>query len=78
MKLYSDVCCLPTFSIEYILSNSIKTVCERYDAAVSGKLVNAFIDLIAFEAGPDIREISSTDSSFSFIKPKQFDCLCEV
>jgi len=42
MKLYSDICCLPAFSIEYILSNSVKTVCERYDAAVSGKLVNAF------------------------------------
>ena len=71
MKLYSDVCCLPTLSIEYILSNSIKIVCERYDAAVSGKLVNAFSALIAFEASPDIREISSTDSSFSFINPKQ-------
>jgi len=71
MKLYSDVCCFPTFSIEYILSNSIRTVCKRYDAAVRGKLVNAFAALIEFEARPDIREISSTDSSFSFIKPKQ-------
>ena len=29
-------------SIEYILSNSLWRVCERYNAAVSGKLVNAF------------------------------------
>jgi len=71
MKLYSDACCLPTFSIEYILNNSIKTVCERYDAAVSGKLKNAFAALTEFEARPDVRELSLTESSFSFILPKQ-------
>jgi len=65
-------------SIEYILSNSIKTVCETMRCCGQRETRKRICSLIAFEVRPVIREISSTYTSFSSAKAKQWSTAISV